>query len=81
VSDLVLLTKPGCHLCQQMKAAIAPVLEELGLRLSERDVRGDPQERARWEPHIPVLLRDGVELARHRTTPAALRARLAAARG
>jgi hypothetical protein len=59
-----------------MKAAIAPVVAELGLLLLERDVRVDPDERARWEQHIPVLLRDGVELARHRTTAAALRLRL-----
>jgi len=78
VSELVLLSKPGCRLCQQMKAAIAPVVEELGLRLVERDVRDDPASRARWERDIPVLLRDGVELARHRTTADALRARLAA---
>lgn len=77
MSQLVLLTKPGCKLCQEMKAAIAPVLEELGLTLLERDVRVDPDERARWELDIPVLLRDGVELVRHRTTAAALRARLA----
>jgi len=48
VKGLVLLSKPGCHLCDEMKATIAPVLSELGLTLTELDVRDDPDNRARW---------------------------------
>jgi len=77
VSDLLLLSKPGCHLCEEMKAVLQPLLAELGLGLREQDVREDPEHRARWANDIPVLLWNGIELARHRVTPTELRARLA----
>lgn len=75
-SGLVLLSKPGCHLCEEMKAAIGPLLVELGIDLREQDVRADPDHRARWAQDIPVLLWNGVEVARHRVTPELLRSRL-----
>jgi glutaredoxin len=75
-AGLVLLSKPGCHLCHEMKAAIAPLLSELGLALREEDVRDDPEHRARFARDIPVLLWNGAELARHRISPDELRARL-----
>ncbi len=80
MKGLVLLSKPGCHLCDEMKATIAPLLSELGLPLTELDVRDDPETRARWASEIPVLLWNGVELARHRIQPEALRASLATLR-
>lgn len=80
MKGLVLLSKPGCHLCDEMKATIAPQLSELGLTLTELDVRDDPETRARWASEIPVLLWNGVELARHRVRPEALRASLATLR-
>lgn len=76
MKGLVLLSTPGCHLCHEMKAAIEPLLSELGLGLTELDVRDDPEHRAHWATEIPVLLWNGIELARHRTTAAALRIRL-----
>ncbi len=76
MSPLVLLSKPGCHLCEVMKAAAAPLLAELGLELVERDVRDDPEERRRYAAEIPVLLWNGVVVAHGRATEAALRGRL-----
>lgn len=77
MSPLVLLSKPGCHLCKEMKAAVLPVLDELGLGLVERDVRDDPEDRRLYATEIPVLLWDGAVVARHRITADALRSRLA----
>ena len=76
MSALVLLSKPGCHLCDEMKAVVEPLLPEFGLSLEVRDVRDDPDQRARWANEIPVLLWNGIELARHRVTAADLEARL-----
>jgi len=77
---LVLIGKPGCHLCEVMRGVVAPVAAELGLALSERDVRSDPDLDALYRHDIPVLLLDGREVARHRVTAADLRARLRALR-
>ena len=75
---LVLIGKPGCHLCEVMHAVVAPVAAELGLSLAERDVRSDPELDARYGHDIPVLLLGGREVARHRMSAADLRARLQA---
>ena len=73
---LVLIGKPGCHLCEVMHAVVAPVAAELGLSLAQRDVRSDPELDARYGHDIPVLLLGGREVARHRVSAADLRARL-----
>jgi hypothetical protein len=75
---LVLVGKPGCHLCEVMRGVVGPVAAELGLAVSERDVRSDPELDALYRHDIPVLLCGGREVARHRVTAADLRARLRA---
>jgi hypothetical protein len=73
---LILVGKPGCHLCEVMRDVVSPVAAELGLTLAERDVRADPELDALYRNDIPVLLLGGREVARHRVTAADLRARL-----
>ena len=73
---LVLLGKPDCHLCHEMRDAIRPVLASLGLELVERDVRDDPELSRRYILSIPVLLHGTREIVRHRVTSDELRARL-----
>ena len=73
---LLLVGKPGCHLCEVMREVVSPVAAELGLALAERDVRSDPELDALYRNDIPVLLLGGREVARHRVTAADLRARL-----
>jgi hypothetical protein len=74
--SLVLVGKPGCHLCEEMRKVAAPVAAEMGLDVEERDVRSDPELDALYRNDIPVLLLGGREVARHRATAADLRARL-----
>jgi len=73
---LVLVGKPGCHLCEVMHGVAAPVAAEMGLTLVERDLRSDPELDALYRHDIPVLLLDGREVARHRVSAEDLRARL-----
>ena len=73
---LVLVGKPGCHLCEVMREVVSPVAAELRLTLAERDVRSDPELDALYRNDIPVLLLGGREVARHRVSAADLRARL-----
>lgn len=77
MNALILLSKPGCHLCEVMKALAAPLLDELGLALVERDIRDDPEDERRYAVRIPVLLWEGAVVAEGRTTAGDLRARLA----
>ena len=53
---LRLLTRPGCHLCDEMKASVAPLVARLGGTLSEVDVDSDPALSERFGLEIPVLL-------------------------
>jgi hypothetical protein len=76
VSPLVLLSKPGCHLCEVMKAVVLPVLADLGLSLEERDVRATPESLARYATEIPVLLCGMEVVASGHTTAEAVRTRL-----
>lgn len=73
---LVLVGKPGCHLCDEMRDVIVPVLQSMGLELREQDLRDDPALEDLYLFEIPVLLWGEHEVARHRTTATALRLRL-----
>lgn len=73
---LTLLGKPDCHLCHEMRAVVLRVLPEFGASLVEKDVRDDPETKRRYLLEIPVLLRAGREIARHRITEEDLRRRL-----
>ena len=47
--DVTLYTRPGCHLCEEAKTVIAPLLREFGATLREVNIDDDPvlQERYR----------------------------------
>lgn len=53
---LRLLTRPGCHLCEEMKAKVAPLVARLGGMLAEVDVDADPALSERFGLEVPVLL-------------------------
>lgn len=74
----MLLGKPDCHLCHEMQGLVEETATVFGARLEVRDVRDEPQLERRYVFEIPVLLADGVELVRHRTTRDELRTRLTA---
>jgi hypothetical protein len=61
-----LLTRAGCHLCDEMAAVLDSVLPDLGQSYTLRDVDADPAMRARFGDTVPVLLRDGLPVAKVR---------------
>jgi hypothetical protein len=61
-----------------MREVLERTLPGLGLDFVERDVRDDPELERLYALEIPVLLREGHEIARHRITPDELRRRLSA---
>lgn len=79
--DVTLYTRPGCHLCEQAKAAIAPLLEECGARLREVNIEGDAVLESRYGWDIPVLFIGARKSAKHRVNVEQFRRQLRDARG
>ena len=71
---LTLLVRAYCHLCDEMRAALAPWAEAHGCAVDEIDVDADPALEARWGESVPVLLADERELCHYRFDQAAFAA-------
>ncbi|HEU5034911.1 MAG TPA: glutaredoxin family protein [Mycobacteriales bacterium] len=56
---VVVLSKPGCHLCADACAAVERITAELGVGWQEQDITGDPELMARWAEYVPVIVVDG----------------------
>ena len=63
---VVLYTKPGCGLCEEMKAAMSKAGCTALYTLEEVDIESEPELFARYQYEIPVLFINGVEAFRHR---------------
>lgn len=74
---LTLYTRPGCRLCDEMKAVVRRVQGQVACELTEVDISRDEALLKRYGRHIPVLVADGVEVARTRVGVAELLAALA----
>lgn len=77
MSTVTLLTRTGCHLCEQARPVLAGICEEYGASLLEVDVDAEPELRAEYGDRLPVFLIDGREHGYWRVEPARLRAALA----
>ena len=75
---ITLYSRPGCHLCEAMRAVALPAAREVGAVFEELDVDADPATAARYDLEIPVLCIDGEKAFSLQVSPAALRRRLAA---
>lgn len=75
---VTLLTREGCHLCEQAKPVVAEICSETGAELREIDVDTDPQLRAEYGDRLPVFLVDGREHGYWRVEEDRLRAALSA---
>jgi glutaredoxin len=64
--DVTLYTRPGCHLCEEAKAAIAPLLREFGAVLREVNIDDDPILKERYGRDIPVIFIGQRKAAKHR---------------
>ena len=75
-SRVLLLSRPGCHLCEEARAVIARVTAELGATWIERDITASPQDLAEYAEMIPVTFVDGVQHDFWRVSEERLRAAL-----
>lgn len=58
---LELVTRSGCHLCEDARAVVTEVAAELGLGWSEVSIDNDAELTAQYGEEIPVVLVDGIQ--------------------
>ncbi len=75
---LTLYSRPGCHLCEDMKETVAPIAHDLGCTVTEVDISGDSELETLYGADIPVLLVNGRKAFKYRLTARELRKRLGA---
>jgi hypothetical protein len=75
---ITLLSRPGCHLCDDARAVIASVAAELGVPWQERDITASESDLRAYGDMIPVTLIDGAQHDFWRVSEQRLRAALAA---
>ena len=74
---ITLLSRPGCHLCDDARAVIARVAGELGVGWTELDITADQALSEEYWEQIPVTLVDGRQHDFWRVDEARLRTALA----
>jgi glutaredoxin len=74
--DVTIYSRPGCHLCEEAKAQITPLLKEFGARLTEINIDEDPELRARYDYDVPVIFLGVRKAAKHRVDLAQFRRQL-----
>lgn len=70
---VVLYTRPGCRLCDEVKRQLYALTGELGFSVDEVDIESEPALRVRYGHDIPVVMVEGREAFRHRFDGAGLR--------
>ncbi len=65
---LTVYSRPGCHLCDEMKSVVQAVVrtERTPIQVEEIDISTDPELEERFGLEIPVLLVDGRKVAKYR---------------
>jgi len=74
--DVTLYSRPGCHLCEEAKAAIEPLLREFGANLHEVNINEDKILMERYAFDIPVLFLGPRKVAKHHVNPLQFRRQL-----
>ena len=70
---LSLFSRPGCHLCDEMKTVVRRVAATIPVQLDEVDISGDPALEALYGTEIPVLMLGGTKVAKFRISETDLR--------
>ena len=81
MTRLIIYSRPGCHLCDEMKAIVRRVAASVPLVLDEIDISGEAELERLYGMEIPVLMMDGRKVAKYRVTDVELRRVLAARAG
>lgn len=74
--EISLITKSGCHLCEDAELILHQVCSELGLEFKKIYIETDQALALKYQEEIPVILLDGVQHSAWRVDPVKLRAAL-----
>jgi glutaredoxin len=78
---VTIYSRPGCHLCDDMKAVVHDVARTIPLSVEEIDISNDPALEAEFGLEIPVLFVAGKKAAKYRVGEEELRRILAGRAG
>ncbi len=70
---ITVYSRPGCHLCDEMKAVVHRVSRTLSVSVAEVDISGNQELEHLYGLEIPVLMVDGRKAAKYRVTEGELR--------
>jgi glutaredoxin len=76
MSTVTLYTRPGCHLCDDARAALLRIRARSPFELVEIDIETDDALHRAYLERIPVVALDGEELFEYFVDEVALAARL-----
>jgi glutaredoxin len=62
---VTIFTRPDCHLCERAKEVIARCQQQVNFVLEEVDISQKPELFEHYGNDIPIILLDGLEVARH----------------
>jgi glutaredoxin len=72
VIKVTIYSRPGCHLCDDMKDLVRKVARTIPLTLEDVDIYGDDELEERYGLEIPVLFVEGRRIANARIKEDAL---------
>jgi glutaredoxin len=73
---VIVYSRPGCHLCDEAKLAIATAGCDERFTFEEINIESDPELLKKYKYDIPVVVIDGVEAFRHRVDVRQFRTRI-----
>lgn len=66
VHRVMLLTRPGCHLCDEARPLVRSACEQSGSEFTEQDITDRPELQREYANDIPVVFVDGAPWDRWR---------------
>ena len=80
MTAIAIYSRPGCHLCDDMKAIVTRAARAAAgeVTIETIDISGRPDLEALYGMEIPVLTIDGRKVAKYRVTEAEIRRMLEA---
>jgi len=63
--ELTLYSRPGCHLCEEMKAQLTPIAARYRVAVREINIDSDAALREKFNEEVPVLFLGEKKIAKY----------------
>jgi glutaredoxin len=77
MTDVLIYSKPGCHLCETVKEQLSKLQKQHPFRLLEINILDDPGDYERFKEEIPVVFIAGRKAFKYTVDPNQFLRRLA----